>query len=221
MGKRDKIALGLLLFAGAGILIVVALPIWDSFNANMAKKNQDEAGIASLTEKINSLNTEIQAIQSDVPMPSGVEVRKFKTDSREEVVKDIVDNVVKKATAPGNKLVYLLPFPADPIKPPLTPEQEQAVKDGKMSEPASPYDTIGYDLAVRGTYGSIQDFLSALDNQREIVEVVSIALVNEAGVDRAGTKPPNFNISGADVILDPSKPIRLTAKLRLILERQD
>lgn len=224
--KRDKIAVGLLFFAGAIFIVMIGtLPTWDAFSANLTKLGQLETDVNAKETAVASLKDQIANIQDNVPLPPGVELRKFKPGAREEVVKAILNDVTKEATDPGNKLIYLLPYQAEPIVQPLTAEEQQLVAEGKMSPPVSPYDTMGYELAVRGTYGSIQDFLAAMDAQKELIEVVSVALINEAGVDRAGTKAPTFSkTSGedtfSDIILDPSKPIRLTAQLRLILERE-
>lgn len=72
--------------------------------------------------------------------------------------------------------------------------------------------TFSYVLSIRGTYGSLQDFLRSLDSQKELMEVSGINIENEAGADRSSAS------GGAADVADPGNPLKLTANIRIVLQ---
>lgn len=76
-------------------------------------------------------------------------------------------------------------------------------------QPTPILSTFGYELAIRGTYDTIQSFLRAMDEQKSLLEISGITLENELGGTMTGS---------SSQIADPNYPIRLTARIRLALQ---
>jgi hypothetical protein len=82
--------------------------------------------------------------------------------------------------------------------------------DAALPQPV--LNTFGYDLAVRGTYDTLQRFLKSMEGQRELLEITDITLENEA----AGPSG-----SANTQMADPAYPIRLTASVRIALQPEN
>lgn len=71
--------------------------------------------------------------------------------------------------------------------------------------------SFGYDLAIRGTYDSLQRFLKTMDVEKELMEITNITLENEISAIPGAT-------SATGVLPDPQYPIRMTARIRLAMQ---
>jgi hypothetical protein len=136
--------------------------------------------------------------------------------------------VVQVSNDTGNVFISLTPFDAEPIVPPPPPPDKTdgsttasatttgSTDPNKPEAPPAPLlSTFGYEIDMRGTYDSLQSFLRNMDQQKELMEVFSITLQNEAFPDPS--KPPTTDPNSSP---DPKFPIRLNAKLRLVLQPQ-
>lgn len=92
-------------------------------------------------------------------------------------------------------------------------EREAQVKAQVDAKPL-PLQEMGYTLQVRGAYAQVHNFLQALRNNPELLDVQSFALENEAGPNREKLDP---STSQEGSRLNPAKPIKLTVKLKLFL----
>lgn len=229
--EREQKLIGAMLIVGAiAAFVGVGLPNFDTISKSLAKKKELEDENKSLDTQKATLETSVKALQEAARLPNDMQVRQYTAETQQKVVKELLDSVIKYSAKNGNTVVYLKPWADVPkILPPPPPVDTTAAAaagtPGATTPPAttpppSPADmltTVGYEFAMRGTYQTIQNFLEAMDEQKEILELNSIQLVNEAGADRVGGKGA---IPSTDVLKDPTKPIRLTVKLRLVLENK-
>ncbi len=230
--KREKILIGVMLLAG-GIftLAYFAWPQWEAVSTNQTKLSDTKTATEGLLTQKQALQTEVDRLKKEKNLPLDVVIRRYTPTTRQAVVKEILDEVVNYAAESNNKLISLEPYNATPIVT-ASQEEEDAKNDKEKSknkskkgssssknsednpdEPKpSPLTVVGYEMSIRGTYDSIQNFLARMEDHKDLIEVSSIDLLNEAGPARKSTtKTPK-------AILDPSRPIRLNAKLRLILQ---
>ena len=176
-------------------------------------------------------SADVDGLQDEVP--AEVHLREFASeDDLQPLVKDVLNDIVGFADAHNNKLIVLKPYAAEPfIKPPPEPETggirrnaqkapspEEQQKLDEQRKLANQIRTIGYEMAIRGTYGTIQSFLKEMEQYDQLVEINTITLLNEAGADRSGANPL---VKGKDVLFDPARPIRATMMLRLGLKKSD
>jgi hypothetical protein len=76
---------------------------------------------------------------------------------------------------------------------------------------------FGYNLAFRGNYDNLLNFLASLNQHKELVEVVKVTLQNEGGPQRVvGTTVSALTASEA--AMKASKPIKMTLDVRLIMQ---
>lgn len=226
--KSEKMMVGYGLIAG-GIAIVVGLglPQLDAFNASNTQVNDMNQQIKDLAVQKETLTAQIALLEKNTDIPPGIDIRTYTADNKEQTIKEMLDGVVSLATEAGNRFISLTPADADPVIPspaPTADKGKDAAATGTAQSSAADADsdkkqsalpppimsTFGYDLAIRGTYDSIQNFLKAMDGQKELLEISGIRLENEAGNDQVN--------SSGERITDPSAPIRLTAKLRLAMQ---
>ena len=228
--KSEKMMVGYGLIAG-GIAIVVGLglPQLDAFNASNGQVNDMNQQIKDLAVQKETLTAQITLLEKNTDIPPGIDIRTYTADNKEQTIKEMLDGVVGLATEAGNRFISLTPSDADPVIPPpaATADKGKDAATGAAQTPAAGatasgddkkdaalpppiMSTFGYDLAIRGTYDSIQNFLKAMDGQKELLEISGIRLENEAGNDQVN--------SSGERITDPSAPIRLTAKLRLAMQ---
>lgn len=228
--KSEKLLVGGgLIVGGIALFIGMGLPQWDAYsnsNSQVADLNQQ---ITDLGVQKDTLNAQIALLEKNTDIPPGIEIKTYTADTKEVTIKELLDQVVGMATQAGNKFISLTPTEAEPILP-EPKEAEKGKGDAKATDAAAPateangenkepvlpdpiLSTFGYDLAIRGTYNSIQNFLKLMDDQKALLEINGIRLENELASDAAS--------GGGDKISDPSAPIRLTAKLRLALQPVD
>jgi len=221
--SREKLLVGVMLIAGSIALGVgVALPMLDEANANLANKSALETDIKSLTDTKQMVETLVMKLEQKQHIPKDVVIRQYNAGNLEEMIKAILDQIVGQATAQNNVLVSLKPYQAEPFVPPPA-EDETKKQEGsnaaasgdakKEEEPEPPpLQTFGYEIVFRGNYNSIYAFLKSLDTSKELVEINSISLNNE--------REPGATAAAAldQVPADPSKPLLLTTKIRLVLK---
>jgi hypothetical protein len=92
-------------------------------------------------------------------------------------------------------------------------EDEKAAALAKAEASLPPLLTKGYDLTIRGTYGTLQSFLRAMDQEKMVMDMLSFDLQNEAA---SGSTP---GAAASDKNSDPNYPLRLKITLRLALQR--
>ncbi len=218
VSNRDKIILGGGLIAAGFIVVGLLLiePAWKNIEATQLKIKEAETLVESLSAQEKSINLEIQRYQQKVDLPSNLIIREFKTASLDENIKIMLDAVIHTATAAGNVLVSLEPIASAPPPPPATPPAAPATPAVPGAAPPPPppppaLRAVEYDMVVRGNYNNLVSFFKTMSEYNELVEIISIKMQNEGSSERVAS-----GSSGGR--MDPSKPIRLTAKFKLYLK---
>jgi|GEM_PF-1983797 len=244
--KSEKNLVGIASIAiGGAIIMMVAMPQWDSWNASNNQVNSLKEEIKNLTAQQNSLNAQVTLLRQHTDVPLGVTIRTYNEGNREQIIKSLLDHVVNLAMGAGNRFISLKPSDAVPMI--LSPPPLKTAANGYSSTPAAatttttnttttattttttstttsttpdvnaeaeaavappPLTTFGYDMAIRGSYDTLQRFLRVMGQQKELLEIVSLTLDNEAVKGKAGS-------AGTP---DPSRPLKLTAHLRLAIQ---
>jgi hypothetical protein len=241
--RSEKMLVGLGMMAGGlALLIGVGLPQWDAYSATNTQIAALNDEIKLMDSQKTSLNAQIALLEKNTDIPPDIHIRTYTEQSKDEVIKAMLDQLVNMATDTGNKFISLSPDEtAAPIVAPPPAADKDKAKDGKAQgnqatptastsatgsaaadQPADPnappevpppiLSTFGYNLSIRGTYDTLQHFLRSLDSQKELMEVSAILVENEAGADRAGGG------SGAATTSDPMHPLKLTASVRIVLQ---
>lgn len=211
--KREKYMIGGLLVA-LGVGGVGYGLIWPSFQGIMGKmeqKAQSELVVQAQEAQVTQLTQQIRDLKKLKDLPEGLMVRQFSSDTLQENIKGMVDQIVQLSTENGNELILLEPWAAPPINPPSESTKADAKGDAPPEPPAPQLQTFGYALTVRGDYGNIIGFLGALNSHQELIEVNSVSIENEAGEERSSAPSGPTN---------PFKPIKLTANMILFLQPQ-
>jgi hypothetical protein len=223
--KSEKLLVGYgLLGSGVVLFIFLGMPQLDAYNASRAQVETLERELADVNLQKTNLQQEITLLEHNTAIPPGIEIKTYTPATKEQVVKQMLDMVVSMAVDADNKFISLAPVDAEPILAPAKADDKdkdgnkaegdasggQQTANGEKAPPPPPMlTTFGYELAIRGTYDSIQTFLKRMAQQKELMEINEISLENELTNDQ--------NV-GADKIVDAKYPIRLTAKLRLALQ---
>lgn len=223
--KSEKLLIGYAML-GSGVVLFAFLgwPQLDAFSAAKAEVETLEKELADLNLQKDSLKASITLLEKNTDIPPGIIIKTYTPSTKEQVVKQMLDQVVSMAVDAENKFISLAPIDAAPILPP--PEADDKDKDGKKADanassqpagkdgkeeppPAPMMTTFGYELAIRGTYNSVQSFLKSMAELKDLLEITEINLENEITGDQS---------TSTDKIVDSNFPIRLTAKLRLALQ---
>ncbi len=259
MKRSEKMLIGGgMILVGLGILGMFGSEQWNNFSNNTIQADTLNKEIQSMTQQQEGLQRSIENLKKGVDLPQNITIREYTPETRDAIIKAVVDQVVGKATASGNTLISLTPVTVDPFIPadvPETPDPnapadpnaapadgstppaeggEAAAPNPDAVDPASTgapviaigeqapagppkpaLETFGYELAIRGTYDSLQSFLRSLASNKELMEVLNIRIENETGVSRV---MPDKSTGTGDVALDPSRPIKLTATIRLVMQ---
>jgi cytoskeletal protein RodZ len=239
--RSEKMLVGLGMMAGGlALLIGVGLPQWDAYSATNTQIAALNDEIKLMDSQKTSLNAQIALLEKNTDIPPDIHIRTYTEQSKDEVIKAMLDQLVNMATDTGNKFISLSPdeTAAPIVAPPPVADKAKDVKAqgnqaaqtastpatgdaaaGQSADPNAPPEvpppilsTFGYNLSIRGTYDSLQRFLRSLDSQKELMEVSAIQIENEAGADRAGGD------SGAAKTSDPMHPLKLTASVRIVLQ---
>jgi len=234
--KSEKNLVGIASIAvGGAIIMMVAMPQWDSWNASNNQVNSLKEEIKNFTTQQESLNAQIALLKQHTDVPLGVTIRTYNEGNREQIIKALLDHVVNLAMGAGNRFISLKPSEAAPMIPPPPPSAATAktattttttsasttsttstttstTQDANAAAEAAvappPLTTFGYDMAIRGSYDTLQRFLRIMGQQKELLEIVSLTLDNEALKGKVGSA----------VTPDPSRPLKLTAHLRLAIQ---
>jgi hypothetical protein len=208
--KSEKNLIGIMMIVGGlGLVGLVGLPQWDQYQANNFQMFELQSKLQEAQASKENLTTRIQLLEQRIAPPD-VEIRKYTSADKERQIKEILDDVVRTATRTSNKFISLEPKEVPPVIPPPPPPENNNQQASNNSEPAPPppalLDTFGYELSIRGTYDSVQNFLRAMDQNKELMELSSIVVENETA-----TADQHDDV-------DYSAPIRLTAVLRLVMQ---
>lgn len=255
MKRSEKMLIGGgMIVVGLGVLGMFGSEQWTNFSNNTIQADTLNKEIQAMTQQQQGLQRSIDTLKKGVDLPENITIQEYTPETRDAVIKAVVDQVVGKATSTGNTLISLSPATVDPFIPAEDPEAKDpnaaadpnaapaegadpnATPADPNAEPVDPaatgapvitigeqasgppkpsLETFGYELIIRGTYDSLQAFLRSLASNRELMEVMNIRLENETGVSRV---MPDASTGGGDVALDPSRPIKMTATLRLVMQ---
>lgn len=218
MKQSEKTLVGLMfLVGGAAIVGLVGLPQWDTFSNNQSQATALNDEVKALESQKTTLTAEIAQLEKNSVLPPDIEVQIYTEKNREQIIKGMLDRVVNLATGAGNLFISLAPSDATSTTAP----PPDANKDAKAAAttPATTDDAaqsgtppilnqFNYQLAVRGTYTSVQNFLRTMAKQKSLMEIATMRLENEQG----NTTPSPDNPS------DPFHPIKMTATIRLSLQ---
>lgn len=223
--ESEKTLIGFALLAGGiALVFVFGLPQWDLYSQQTQQitgLKQEKEGL--LTQK-DALQSQISVLEQNTNIPLDLKVQTYTDQDREQMIKRLLDHIVNLSTKAGNKFISLGPTPADelatPVAPPVSQEQDESASaqnntSGEKEAPPVPaplLNTFEYDLAVRGSYDTVQKFLKLVDNQKTLIEIGRIAIENELLSEGSATR---------DVLLDPGRPVKLTANIRLSMQRVD
>ncbi len=239
--QSEKTLVGVaMIAAGIALVVAVGLPQYDAYNASNTELTTLKDEITSLEAQKTSLAAQIRILEQNTDIPSDIKVKTFTVDTREQAIKQMLDQAVELASETGNVFISLSPVEVAPFAgtaeaatgdgqegEPAPGENKDATApdasadasggNGESKEPPPPpaptLSTFGYELAVRGTYDTIQKFLQAMTQQKELMEVLQVTLENEANA-------ASGSASSSSAALASSKaPIKLTATLRLAMQQ--
>jgi outer membrane murein-binding lipoprotein Lpp len=235
---NNNAMLGLLLvglgLGGIGGLMVV--PEISAMTTNQQKIEHLDTEVKALEAQQASLNQNIQRYEQENRIPKDLIIRTYEEATKAQVLKEMLDKIVGIASNSGNVFISLEPYetgdpvPAAPAATAptngtattanatpaangtATPAAAPGTPEAAPAAPPQPQlMTYGYTMALRGSYDDVLRFLGSLNSHNELIEVSSIKVENEAGPQRQGSSSANAEL------LDPTKPIKLTAKVKLIL----
>lgn len=219
MKRSETTLVGLMLIAGSVALVsLVGLPKWDEFSTAQSQITALNDELKSMDARKNSLNAEIAQLEKNSIIPPDLEIETYTDKNREQIIKKMLDQIVNLATDAGNLFISLAPSDDKPASAPQP--QTTAAKDGKQGAassgnaeeaegpPPPVLNQFSYELSVRGTYASLQNFLKSVAAQKALVEISAIKLENESA----------SVASGNGIEADPFHPIRMTATVRLALQ---
>lgn len=232
--------------AGIALVVGVGLPQYDAYNASNTELTTLKEEITSLEAQKVSLAAQIKILEQNTDIPSDIKVKTFTPATREQAIKQMLDQAVELASETGNVFISMAPVDVEPYtgtaeapakdgqegdssqgdnKDAANPDQGESTDasadttgaDGESKEPPPPpaptLSTFGCELAIRGTYDTIQKFLQAMSQQKELMEVLQITLENETtGASGGGS-------SSTTKLASPKAPIKLTATLRLAMQQ--
>jgi hypothetical protein len=214
-----------MLAAGIAIVVGVGLPQFDAYNASTTELKNLNEEMTSLQGQKESLTAQIAILEKNTDIPPDIKIKTYTDKNREEVIKQVLDQIAGLATGAGNKFISLKPAEVDPLvaaapvdekaaagttNAPTTPPANGSTTEAPAESPPPMLNTFGYEMSVRGTYDTIQKFLKAMAGEKELMEISAINVTNETSI-QGGATP--------DALADPSYPIKLTATLRLAMQQ--
>ncbi len=230
--QNEKTLVGVALLAGGiGLFVAVGMPQFDAYSTNNTQVTTLNEEITGLKTQKDNLTAQIALLERNTDIPPGVNIKTYTPENKEEVIKELLDQVVGLATGAGNKFISLKPAEVTPLVAPPEEQKEddktKAAEAKAVTDPAAGtattqpegeaaalppplLNTFGYEMAVRGSYDTVHNFLKAMTEQKELLEISGINIAYESMA--SGT-------SGSDSkVLDPNYPIKLTATIRLALQ---
>lgn len=237
LNQNEKKMVGAALVAGGlAIFVGLGLPQFDAYTAGNTQLNTLIDEQKNLQLEKESLIGQIAILEKNTDIPPDIKVKTYTDDNREVVIKQMLNQVVELATGVGNQFISLSPTEVDPLISTSSgaPEKGDAgtpEAQGETPEPqsksseatasasegeagASPppmLNTFGYQLAIRGTYQTIQNFLKQMAQERELMEITTINVVNESNT--------SSSTGSAEAVADPGAPIKLTVTIRLAMQQ--
>lgn len=218
-----------MLAAGIAIVVGVGLPQFDAYNASTTELKNLNEEMTSLQGQKESLTAQIAILEKNTDIPPDIKIKTYTDKNREEVIKQVLDQIAGLATGAGNKFISLKPAEVEPLvaaapvdenaakaaagttnAPATTPPTNGSTTEAPAESPPPMLNTFGYEMSVRGTYDTIQKFLKAMAGEKELMEISAINVTNETSI-QGGATP--------DALADPSYPIKLTATLRLAMQQ--
>jgi hypothetical protein len=236
--NEKRLVGGVSIAASVAIMMLFAMPQLDAWMAGNNQVNALKEEIKNLGAQQTALQSQISLLERNTDIPAGVTIRTYTEENREQIIKFMLDQVVSLAMGAGNRFISLKPSEVDPmIAPPpppakgaagavatttttQTPSSSTTTVPNTTSTSTTPgstdasaptpvLTTFGYDLAVRGSYDTLQRFLRIIGQQKELMEIVSMTIDNEAAAEKGG---------GTTKAVDPNHPLKLTAHLRLAMQ---
>ncbi len=248
--QSEKTLVGVaMIAAGIALVVAVGLPQFDAYNASNTELTSLKDEITSLETQKTSLAAQIKILEKNTDIPSDIKVKTFTPDTREQMIKQMLDQAVGLASGTGNIFISLSPVEVAPFpgtaeaaakdgqsgdaaqgenKDTANSDQSESADasagaeasgaDGESKEPPPPpaptLSTFGYELAVRGTYDTIQKFLQKMTQQKELMEILEMTLENEATATSGSSSS-----SGSSTLANPKSPIKLKVTLRLAMQQ--
>ena len=241
MKKSEKTLVGVVAIAGGmALFFLMGLPQWDSFSSKNTQVSLLRDEVKNLETQKTTLDAQVTLLERNTDIPPGIMIRKYNEQTRAQIIKELIDKAVNLSTNAGNRFISLFPADVDAIIPPAAPNTAgtTVTKATATTSPTTPatttttttttatggsdvqqpilpkpvLSTFGYDLAVRGTYDTLQRFLKTMDVEKELMEITNITLENESSAI------PGASSTGSGVLADPHYPIRMTARIRLALQ---
>lgn len=248
--QSEKTLVGVaMIAAGIALVVTIGLPQFDAYNASNTELTSLKDEITSLETQKTTLAAQIKILEKNTDIPSDIKVKTFTLDTREQMIKQMLDQAIGLASVSGNVFISLSPVEVDPFpgtaeasakdgqsgdaaqgenKDKANSDQSESAdasaddsgSDGESKEPPPPpaptLSTFGYELAVRGTYDTIQKFLQKMTQQKELMEILEVTLENEATASSGSSSS-----SGSASLANPKAPIKLKATLRLAMQQVD
>ncbi|MBX2860159.1 MAG: hypothetical protein KTR14_02920 [Vampirovibrio sp.] len=166
--------------------------------------------VALLTAQKEGAEKDLERYKQKVELPEGITIRRFEPNKLEEHLKVILDNIVDIADGSGNQVMALekqdnlvFSVPTPPSEAGKPPEEQEA-------PPPIELKGFQYDMTVRGTYSSLVDFIAAVSREKELVEMATIRVENEAGPNRTDAVKGQVDVG----LL---KPVKMDLRLKLYL----
>jgi hypothetical protein len=246
LSAREKQLVGITGLVGLAIVAYMLLaPMVEAVVKNNEAKTNLSTEVTGLHTSVNNINTELSFYENKLKTPPDVNIQRYQGEAKQAALKVLVDELVHKLTATGGDLISLAPYevvqpnvtlekptvapaaatdpnaaatataPATtppPTAPATTPPTDPAALAAADTAPKSPVSAGGYEFQMRGSYAQVNQFIQSVRQNEHAVEIDTLQLVNEAGPIREDAPT-----EGTASKLDPNRPIKLTAKLKLFL----
>jgi hypothetical protein len=163
-----------------------------------------DANVATITT-LQQQKQSLQGTQAEMPKDKEIGKIDFQAgETMESSKRDLLDTVIEMSQKDlGNELIYVKPLPP----PPEPVQQIDPNADPNAPPPLRLSDFVAeipYEIAIRGNYVSINQFVNELSSYPLIIEIASVEVSPEKrGQDFA----------------DPTKPLRAVFKLNFLIKK--
>jgi hypothetical protein len=226
--QNEKTLIGVALLAsGIALVVLAGLPQWDLYNTQNSQVTILKTEKEALQTQKEALTLSVNTMEQNANIPLNLKIATYTDATREKMIKQLLDHVVSLSSQTGNTFISLMPT-AEDDKAASEEEAKEAEKttatgtEGKTAgtdptatetpkltaeEPV--LNTFQYDLAVRGNYDTLQRFLKLVDHQGTLIAFNRLSLENELTSQAQ---------SGKDLLLDPTRPVKMTVNIHLALQ---